>query len=257
MKLFCFALLVGILYTHHPIPQDKPPAKKETASKQNDQRTDAGYQQFAALFSKQFFGSMRSAETNELLNPEDQLSDAEKEILKNSPTAKSWKFFQKALHELAENGDRKAAANALEDIVARYPSTYYVQQSRDLLKHLKNMIQEDDQYQIPKEFDKLTIKEKISVHLHFLRDTRAIQISQPGSCRVVFYGNTTPGGENYNAAAALYEIGDAALKPLAELFEDKRPIRGVGYWRNFVPKRRVLRYGDAAQQIADRIMAKQ
>ena len=60
---------------------------------------------------------------------------------------------------------------------------------------------------------------------------------------------------SYNAADALREIGEPAVPFLIELLEDRRPIRGVGYWRNFRPDRTVLRYQDAAIQIIDAIRA--
>jgi hypothetical protein len=57
----------------------------------------------------------------------------------------------------------------------------------------------------------------------------------------------------YNAAIALWEIGEPAIPYLIDILGDRRPIRGVGYWRDFRPNRTVLRYQDAAIQIIDAI----
>ena len=62
-----------------------------------------------------------------------------------------------------------------------------------------------------------------------------------------------PDKRPYDAAIALREIGEPAIPYLIEILEDRRPIRGVGYWRNFRPSRTVLRYQDAAIQIIDAI----
>ncbi len=84
----------------------------------------------------------------------------------------------------------------------------------------------------------------------------AFQIMQPGSCQLSFHGTTVPGADTYNPALALVEIGDPARSQLDKLKDDRRPIRGVGYWRYFVPLRHVLRYSDAVEQILERIHAK-
>lgn len=211
------------------------------------------YSEFASLFSKQYFGSMTLVETGELVDPDEQLTDAEKKKLEELPTAKSWRLFNRALTELDDNGDRKAAAKCFETLVSDFPNTFYADQSRELLTNLEKMIKEDDGFELPEDFSNLSLAEQIDIHIFHLRDARAFQFMQPGSCQLSFNGSVTPGDVNYNAAAALVEIGKPANNRLADLLEDRRPIRGVGYWRDFVPARNVLRYSDAAQQILQKI----
>jgi hypothetical protein len=198
-------------------------------------------------------GSMRLAETGELVNPDDQLTENDKKRLAELPTAKSWDIFTEALNALDERGDRKQAAKLFHKIVNEYPDTYYADQARELSKLLDEMVIEDSKFELPKDFEKLPLDKQIVVHIHFLRDARAYQFSQPGSCRLSFQGSTNPGHKNYNPALALFEIGDSAADALSDYYDDRRPIRGVGYWRNFRPTRSVLRYGDAAEQIIKKI----
>ncbi|MBC7853066.1 MAG: hypothetical protein IAF94_06495, partial [Pirellulaceae bacterium] len=52
----------------------------------------------------------------------------------------------------------------------------------------------------------------------------------------------------------LRSLGQAAIPALLDLLEDRRPIRGVGYWRDFHPTRTILRYQDAAIQILNEVL---
>jgi hypothetical protein len=118
------------------------------------------------------------------------------------------------------------------------------------------MIAEDENFRVPDDYSELSLDKQTELHIHRLRDARAYQFSQPGSCQLSFHGSADPRDKTYNPAAALVEIGDPAAKRLADLLEDRRPIRGIGYWRDFVPRRQVLRYGDAADQIIREIKQK-
>lgn len=211
------------------------------------------YAEFTNLYWKQTMGSMRLVETGELVNPDDQLTGADKIRLEELPTAKSWDVFTDALQALDENGDRKQAAKLFHRIVNEYPDTYYADQARELSELLDKMIFEDSEFKMPANFEKLELRKQIAVHLHFLRDARGYQFSQPGSCQLSFHGSTDPAAENYNPALALFEIGEPAADVLADHLDDRRPVRGVGYWRNFRPSRSVLRYSDAAEQIIGKI----
>ena len=125
------------------------------------------------------------------------------------------------------------------------------------------MVAEEKEFNKPENANDLDLESKIKFHIHNLRDVVAYQFSQPGYCHV-FGGFTFPteGGlgdsdkRPYDAAVALREIGEPAIPYLIEILEDRRPIRGVGYWRNFRPSRTVLRYQDAAIQIIDAIRSK-
>ncbi len=225
------------------------------------------YAEFVSMYSHDHFVSTVLLELNdegELVKAKDQstlsrgrpLTKAQKKRFESLPTTKSWRLFMKALTELDENGNRPEAAKLFGELVSKYPNTYYAEQAKDLADQLEIMIREDREFKAPADFEKLTLKEKIEFHIHHLRDVQAVQISQPGSCAIWFYGSSNPKDEEYNAAVALAEIGKPAIAYLVDLDEDRRPIRGVGYWRDFVPQRHVLRYSDASEQICSRIEAK-
>lgn len=209
------------------------------------------YAEFSSLYSKQFFGSMKSDDEDSII-PDVRLTDADKKKLESLPTAKAWSIFQTGLTELQKNGDRKEAARQFRIVATEYANTYYADESRELADLLDKMIAEDSDFKKPLKVDDLELKSKIKFHIHNLRDVVAYQFSQPGYCHVL-NGFSISGDETYNAAVALRDIGEPAIPYLIEILEDRRPIRGVGYWRNFRPNRTVLRYQDAAIQIIDAI----
>ena len=216
------------------------------------------YSEFSSLYSKQYFGSMKSDNKDSIFG-DMQLSDAEKKKLETLPTAKAWSIFQTALTELQENGNRKEAARHFRIVATEYRNTYYADDSRELADLLDKMVAEETKFKKPKNVDDLDLESKIKFHIHNLRDVVAYQFSQPGYCHV-FGGFSLPpeilgkpDKRPYDAAIALREIGEPAIPYLIEILEDRRPIRGIGYWRNFRPSRTVLRYQDAAIQIIDAI----
>ena len=98
----------------------------------------------------------------------------------------------------------------------------------------------------------LPIDQKIAYNVHRLRDVVGFQCSQPGMCSV--FSSLDPKGEACNAAIELRKIGRPVIPALIALLEDRRPIRSVGYWRDFHPTRTVLRYQDAAIQILNSLL---
>jgi hypothetical protein len=60
--------------------------------------------------------------------------------------------------------------------------------------------------------------------------------------------------ERKNSAMELRSLGQAAIPARLDLLEDRRPIRAVGYWRDFHPTRTILRYQDAAIQILNDVL---
>ncbi|MEM9825294.1 MAG: hypothetical protein AAF958_01835 [Planctomycetota bacterium] len=216
------------------------------------------FAEFASLYSKQFFGSMKSDDEDSIF-PDMRLTETDKQRLKTLPTAKAWAAFQTGLTELQENGNRKEAARHFRFVATQYDNTYYADDSRELADLLDKMVAEESKFKKPKDVDKLDLESKIKLRIYQLRDVVAYQFTQPGYCHV-FGGFTLP-AENlgepkkrpYNAAISLREIGEPAIPYLIEILDDRRPIRGVGYWRDFRPTRTVLRYQDAAIQIIDAI----
>ena len=199
------------------------------------------YSRFAGLYSARFFSSER-----------DEVTDQEKQDLKNLPTAKAWSIFERAIVALQEDGDRAEAARLFHRIVKEFPETYYADDSLELARELDKMIEEDNKYRPPDNIATLSLDQQIAFHIHNLRDVVAYQFMQPGHCLIV--GQTRlPDAAPYNAAYAIRDLGEPAVPYLIELLNDRRPIRAVGYWRNFSPNRTVLRYQDAAIQIINAI----
>ena len=216
------------------------------------------FAEFSSLYSKQFFGSMKSDDEDSIVS-DMRLTEPDKQKLKTLPTAKAWAIFQTGLTELQKNGNRKEAARHFRIVATEYRNTYYADDSRELADLLDKMVAEETKFKKPKNVDDLDLESKIKFHIHNLRDVVAYQFSQPGYCHVFGCFSLPPeilgkpDERPCNAAIALREIGEPAIPYLIEILDDRRPIRGVGYWRNFRPSRTVLRYQDAAIQIIDAI----
>jgi len=210
------------------------------------------WSKFASLYGKRFFSSLTDAETGEPAVLGDRMTDEEIRRLSELPTAKAWSLFESAIDQLQDKGDRKESARLFRKIATDFSNTYYADQSKELADMLDKMIAEDSDYTPPKEIASLDLDQQIEFHIHNLRDVVAYQFSQPGYCHVLSQLRLSD-DERYNAAEALRDIGEPAIPRLISLLDDRRPIRAVGYWRNFHPTRTVLRYQDAAIQIISAI----
>lgn len=207
---------------------------------------------FASLFTRHYFNSLTDAETGESLDLGDRMTAEEIQRLSQLPTAKAWNLFESALNELQDKGNRKESARLFRKVATEFSNTYYADQSKELADLLDTMVAEDAAYKPPRDITSLERDQQIELHIHNLRDVVAYQFSQPGYCHVLFQFQL-PGDKSYNAALALRDIGEPAVPRLIELLTDRRPIRAVGYWRDFHPNRTVLRYQDAAIQILSAI----
>ncbi len=212
------------------------------------------YAEFTSLFSKQYFGHIKFKD-EEQLPPERQFTVKDKEKLASLPTAQAWTQFQAGLTALQGRGDRKEAAQHFRKVATDFSNTFYADQSRDLADQLDKMLIEDQNYKKPENIDAFDLQQQIAYHIYHLRDVVAYQMMQPGYCHVL-HSFLQPEDKSYNAAKALRAIGEPALPSLINLLTDRRPIRGIGYWRDFHPTRTVLRYQDAAIQIIDEILPK-
>lgn len=170
------------------------------------------------------------------------------------PTARAWKLFESAIEMLQDKGDRKTAAKIFRDVATNYAGTYYAKDSKELADLLDKMVKEDLAWKEPKDVSVLSRPEQIAYHIYHLRDVVAHQWSQPGYCNVLSGELFDEDEKKYNAAKALRALGEAAIPALLDALDDRRPIRGVGYWRHFHPTRTILRYQDAAIQILNEIL---
>jgi hypothetical protein len=227
---------------------------KETSAKVFQERAREWIRQLPARKEWERFISLYGAEAFEQFDPEDaagRLSAEDRKQLAEMPTAKAWGVYESAIHALQDEGNRPLAAERFRKVTTMYSGTYYAEESRELADLLDEMVKEDRAWREPKDLSALSQSELIAYHIHHLRDVVAHQFSQPGYCNVL---SSFLREEEGNAAKELRSLGQAAVPALLELLEDRRPIRAVGYWRNFHPTRTILRYQDAAIQILDEIL---
>lgn len=210
------------------------------------------WSEFASLYGKRFFSSLTNAETGEPAGLGERMTDGEVRRLSDLPTAKAWNLFESALDLLQDKGNRKESARLFRKIATDFSNTYYADQSKELADLLDKMVAEDAAFTAPKDVASLELNEQIDFHIHNLRNVVAYQVTQPGYCYVLHTIRSSD-DKRYDAAQALRDIGEPAIPRLIELLDDRRPIRAIGYWRNFNPNRTVLRYQDAAIQIISSI----
>lgn len=203
---------------------------------------------FSRSYTGSIFGHVLDIDAGEENHFRRKITEKESQDLVELPTAKAWAVFQNALNELQKRGDRAEAARLFHQIEQDYSATYYAEVSTELAQKLDEMVVEDKEFEFPKEILALPLEQQIAVHIHNLRDVVASQFSQPGHCLII--QQLLP---SENAAFALRDIGEPAVPYLIELLEDRRPIRAVGYWRDYSPTRTVLRYQDAAIQVINEI----
>jgi len=145
-------------------------------------------------------------------------------------------------------------------IAKNFPKSEYHARASEISALLKQMIKEDEEHAAlrkkGKPFDQLTRKEQIAELVFQLRDQPGEQISQQGSCDIfmTFSGvfKTSSGG-NETPAHRLVEMGYDAVPQLVEVIEDKRFSRAVGFHRSFYFSHEVLRVGECAQTILEKI----
>jgi hypothetical protein len=97
------------------------------------------------------------------------------------------------------------------------------------------------------QIDQLPLEKRIAELIWRLRDQNGQQMSQPGWCSVLGYGD----GES--AGHQLVKIGYPAAPALIEALTDDRFSRSVGFHRNFHFSHTILTIGDCAQQILQEI----
>jgi hypothetical protein len=148
---------------------------------------------------------------------------------------------------------RRELNERFERIVKNFPKSQYHARARETAVLLKQMIQEDEEHAARrkkgKPFDQLTKKEQIAELIFQLRDQPGHQFMQPGWCDIFM---TFAGGKD-TPAHRLVDIGYDAVPQLVEVLDDKRFSRAVGFHRNFYFSHEVLRVGECAQTILERI----
>jgi HEAT repeat protein len=205
------------------------------------------YARFSGVFHAEWLGPSRNLETGEL----EPVDEQEKQAILALPTAKAWELYSKALTALQDRGDRGEAARLFGEVAERYPNTVYAEESRELEGLLNEMVVEDLLRPGRPDVRPIDKQARIEDLIFRLRDLEAYQWSQPGFYDVMSNGWVD---EEPNVADELLDLGADAVPALVAALDDRRPIRGVGYWRLFRPERTLLRVQDAALQILVRIV---
>lgn len=144
---------------------------------------------------------------------------------------------------------RKELLETFEKFVKNFPESEHHARAKETAQLLERMVAEDEAHaKNAKPFEQMTQQERVAELIFQLREQNGQQFCQPGSCDIF----ADPRGEK-SPAYQLVKMGYDAIPQLIEALEDKRFTRSVGYWRGFVFSHHVLRVGDCAQAIIERI----
>ena len=141
-------------------------------------------------------------------------------------------------------------------IMARFPNSAYAKgtqkfgpSARDYAWLLRLMVAEDKEHaRAIKPPGTPTVHDRVADLIFQLRDQNGYQFMQPGACDIF----TDPRGEA-SPAHQLVKLGYVAVPQLIEAIGDRCFTRSVGYWRDFTYSHYVLRVGDCAETILERI----
>jgi hypothetical protein len=174
---------------------------------------------------------------------------------------------QKTLHEVVEDEiaytimwrnvlafedvtvSRQELLERFEQFIENFPESEYTARAREMAVLLRQMVREDKEYaRRAKSLETMTLEECIAELVFQLRDQNGHQWSQPGWCDIFSdeRGRDSP-------AYQLVEIGYPAIPQLIAALDDERFTRSVGFHRDFYFSHFVLRVGDAALAVIERI----
>ncbi|MBI4559524.1 MAG: hypothetical protein HY706_18200 [Candidatus Hydrogenedentes bacterium] len=143
--------------------------------------------------------------------------------------------------------------HAFERIDAHFPESPYVDRVKEAIAVLKKMIQDETEARAvsQKPWVKMTTEERAAALVFQLRNQNGRQWSQPGRCEIF----NDPRGEE-SPAARLAAMGYDAVPQLIEVLDNCSFTRSVDYGRDFFFSHQVLRVGDCALVILERIAGK-
>jgi hypothetical protein len=144
---------------------------------------------------------------------------------------------------------RQELLGRFEQFVEDFPESEHTARAQETVMILRQMVKEDKEYAKRVESLEATTLDQRTADLIFqLRDQNGHQWSQPGYCDIF----SDERGED-SPAHQLVKIGYPAIPQLITALDDRRLTRSVGYHRNFYFSHHVLRVGDAALAIIERI----
>lgn len=148
---------------------------------------------------------------------------------------------------------RERLLERFEWIVASFPESRHAERAKRTRDLLRSMIAEDKAHaKKAKPLDEMTTEERVADLIFRLREQNGRQYSQPGSCDIFDDFGGVRAGED-TPAHKLVGIGYAAVPQLIEALDDQRFTRSVGFHRDFYFSHFVLRVGDCALAIIERI----
>ncbi|MGA2068723.1 MAG: hypothetical protein ABSG86_27390 [Thermoguttaceae bacterium] len=148
---------------------------------------------------------------------------------------------------------RKELLERFRFIVKHFPTSEHAARAKETADLLAQMVKEDEEHarQGTKALDKLPIKERVAELIFRLRDQNGHQWMQPGWCDIFDDLGGIKGGKT--PAHQLVALGFDAVPQLIDVLDDRRFSRSVGFHRNFYFSHHVLRVGDCALAIIERI----
>jgi hypothetical protein len=130
-----------------------------------------------------------------------------------------------------------------------FPKNQYAGRAAETADLLQRMIREDKEHgPTTRSKPDLPVRDRVTELIFQLRDQNGQQWSQPGRCDIF----DDPRGDS-SPAAQLAVIGLDAVPQLIDALTDVRFTRSVGFHRNFYFSHHVLRVGDCALAIIERI----
>lgn len=132
-------------------------------------------------------------------------------------------------------------------IVKYYPLCEHADRARNAADLLQEMTTEDRQHRVAS-FTSLSKHAQVAELIFKLRDQNGHRWVQPGVCDIF----SDPRAEK-SPAHQLVKLGYEAVPQLIDALSDRRFTRSVSYWQNVYFSHRVLRIGDCALAILERI----
>jgi hypothetical protein len=150
---------------------------------------------------------------------------------------------------------RKDLLVRFELIVKNFPESPHFKQAKETVDLLTKMVAEDEAHALKaaKPVEKMTRQERIAELIFRLRDQNGRQFSQPGHCDIFIQDHLKENKNQKSPALQLVEIGYAAVPELIQALTDDHFSRSVGYHRDFYFSHFVLRVGDCAEAVLERI----
>jgi hypothetical protein len=144
---------------------------------------------------------------------------------------------------------RQELLERFEQFVEKFPRSEHAPRARETALTLRHMVEEDQAHtRQARPLEAMATDERIAELIFQLRDQNGHQRGQPGRCDIFDdeRGESSP-------AHQLVEMDYAAIPQLITVLDDERFTRSVGYHRDFYFSHHVLRVGDAALAIIERI----